>query len=311
MNKPIVTRRYQNHHLDSARWEGIQPRPDDVIVATSYKSGTTYTQGILAHMFYGPRDPMPSLGELSPWPDARFHPITHAQLLEWANAIPKRRILKSHLPLDGLPYFEQTKYLVVARDPRDVFMSFVNHYGNYTQKAYGELNGGDRQGPPLPPFPEDDVRGLWKNWITRGWFSWESEGWPFWGNMQHTQTYWEWRALPNLCLLHYADMRRDPEAAVRTIADFVEHDVSDADVARIVEESSFERAKERAIQFDAEQGDEPRQFRGGEAAFIYKGTNGRWRDILNGGDLALYEQAKSRVLSPDCARWLEEGGPVT
>jgi hypothetical protein len=30
--------------------------------------------------------------------------------------------------------------------------------------------------------------------------------------------------------------------------------------------------------------------------------------VLSEEELALYEQTRERVLSPDCARWLEEGG---
>ena len=40
----------------------------------------------------------------------------------------RRRVIKSHLPLDAVPFFPELRYLVVVRDPRDVFMSFWNHY---------------------------------------------------------------------------------------------------------------------------------------------------------------------------------------
>jgi aryl sulfotransferase len=49
-------------------------------------------------------------------------------------------------------------------------------------------------------------------------------------------------------------------------------------------------------------------FEGGGDTFIYKGTNGRWKDVLDEDDLALYEQAMANTLPPDCARWLEQGG---
>lgn len=39
---PERTRIYQNHHLDSTRWERFAPRDDDIVIATSYKSGTTH-----------------------------------------------------------------------------------------------------------------------------------------------------------------------------------------------------------------------------------------------------------------------------
>ena len=51
-------------------------------------------------------------------------------------------------------------------------------------------------------------------------------------------------------------------------------------------------------------------FAGGAQTFIHKGTNGRWRDVLTDTDLALYAQAMQRTLSADCARWLEQGGPL-
>ena len=46
------TRVYINHHLDSTRWNGFQPRDDDVIITTSYKSGTTWTQQILHQLVF-------------------------------------------------------------------------------------------------------------------------------------------------------------------------------------------------------------------------------------------------------------------
>ena len=51
-------------------------------------------------------------------------------------------------------------------------------------------------------------------------------------------------------------------------------------------------------------------FKGGAKSFFFKGNNGRWRDVLSEADLVLYEDAKTRVLTPDCAKWLEDGGPV-
>jgi aryl sulfotransferase len=48
-------------------------------------------------------------------------------------------------------------------------------------------------------------------------------------------------------------------------------------------------------------------FEGGAKRFFFKGTNGRWRDQLGPDDLALYEEAKRRVLPPEAAVWLERG----
>ncbi len=45
-------------------------------------------------------------------------------------------------------------------------------------------------------------------------------------------------------------------------------------------------------------------WRGGADQFFYKGTNGRWRDVLTEDDLALYERAAA-TLDPDLRDWME------
>lgn len=309
LETPKVTRIYQNHHLDSTRWAGYRPRDTDVVVTTSIKSGTTFTQSILMSLIVGSIENLDLMEETSPWIDARHNPKPVEDIYAMLEAQAHQRFLKSHLALDGLPYFENVRYLIVARDPRDVFMSFANHYGNYTDFAYSTFNDG-RVGDPLPRC-EEDIHRLWKNWITRGWFDWESEGYPFWGNMHHTQTYWDYRHLPNFLFLHYADMLADLDGTIRRIASFIGHPVTDDEVARVTAEVAFDNMKRKAIAMDENPTDDrPDFFEGGNAAFIFKGTNGRWKEVLTDEDLALYEATRQRVLTPDCARWLEEGGPV-
>ncbi len=308
---PAVTRTYQNHHLDSTRWAGYRPRDGDIIITTSYKAGTTFTQCILMSLICGGVDSLQRLGdEVSPWIDLRSMPLPLEAIYATLEAQTHQRFLKTHLALDGLPYFPNVHYLVVARDPRDVFMSFANHYGNYTDFAYRNFASGSPPGGPLPPF-ERNIHKLWRNWITRGWFEWESEGYPFWGNMHHIQTYWNHRHLPNLHFLHYADMLSDLAGTVRRIAAWIGHPATDGEVARVAAEASFSSMKRKAEEADASTPPgTPRMFAGGNAAFINKGTNGRWRGVLTGEDLRLYEATKARVLTPDCAEWLERGGAV-
>jgi aryl sulfotransferase len=128
---PRRTRVYQNHHFDSTRWDYLERRPDDIVIATSYKAGTTWMQSIVANLvFYGRDFPAP-VGEMSPWLDMRLLPLEVA--LTGLKAQTHRRFIKTHLPLDGLPYDERLKYVYVARDARDVFMSLWNHYTTHTE----------------------------------------------------------------------------------------------------------------------------------------------------------------------------------
>ncbi|MBT4162124.1 MAG: sulfotransferase domain-containing protein [Gammaproteobacteria bacterium] len=301
---PSVTRTYINHHLDSTRWDVYVPRTDDIVITTSYKSGTTLGQQILYNMLVRDTyedEQFPDIDEASPWMDSRYYPVAKENLAAYIDSFPYRRFLKSHLPLDGLPYFNEVKYLIIARDPRDVFMSLLNHYSAYTEVQYRKVNHG--VGRPMPKY-DGDARGFFRDWITRGWFEWETEGYPFWSNLHHTQTYWEYRHLPNFLFLHYADMRADLRATIRLIAGFIEHELSDQDVDRIARATSFEHVKQQAVA-ESEVAEEEGSFQGGQAAFIFKGTDGRWRDLLDEKDLQLYRQTRDRVLEPDCVAWLE------
>jgi aryl sulfotransferase len=303
---PAVTRTYQNHHLDSTRWDLYTPRPDDIIITTAYKSGTTWTQDIFYELLYGDLDEKPEKQMVNVWPDAYFMPISRDELRSWLEGFTNRRYLKSHLPLDGQPYYPQARYVVVCRDPRDVFMSLFNHYSRYTDAFYEIMNDPEKlMGQPCPRCPEEP-RELWQSWITRGWFEWESEGYPLWSNMHHTQSYWDYRALPNILFIHYNDMLADLPKAVRTLADFAAIDADDAKVARVVHATTFANVKQQIEQDD---GEDPMAmtFKDGRKGFFFAGSNGRWKDILTETDLELYEAAKQRVLTPDCADYLERG----
>ncbi len=306
----METRVYQNHHLDSTRWDAYEPRDGDMVIVTSYKSGTTWMQHILGLLLVGESVDAFALKESVPWIDCRFKGGTKQDLWNALSAMPGRRLLKSHLPLDGLPFYANVRYVIVARDPRDVFMSLFNHYGNYTERAFRMLNEpAGHGGEALPPCPADP-RAFWRNWITRGYFGWEHEGWPFWGNLRHTQSYWTYRHLPNMLFVHYGDMLADLAGVVRRVAAFAGIEVCDAEVTRVIEATSFDAIRKMADDLPLEQDKSRFVFKDGLKSFFFKGSNGRWRDVLNDEDLALYEAAKARVLAPDCARWLENGGVI-
>ena len=104
----------------------------------------------------------------------------------------------------------------------------------------------------------------------------------------------------------------DHAGMVRKIAGFIGVPVTDDDVERVVAATTFAQAKKNAIAMDAADPEgATAMFKGGQTSFIHKGTNGRWRGVLDDEDLALYAEAVERVLTPDCARWLERGGPAT
>jgi aryl sulfotransferase len=301
---PEQLHEYRNHHLDSTRWEHYKVRDGDIVVTTAYKAGTTWTQRMLAAMILGVDSDVAAAGlmSVSPWIDARFQGPIDA-VIEAVEAQEHRRFVKSHLAADGLRFFPEAKYVVVGRDTRDVFMSLWNHYTAYTDLAYSLFNDPDRPGAEFPHAPAEP-RDLWPHWIAEGWFEWEPDGWPFWSHHHHLSTWWQCRDLPNVHFVHYADMLADTEGEMRRLAAFCEIDVPESSWPAIVAAVQLDQMRK-----DATSGDEDPAafiFEGGVTRFLYKGTNGRWRDVLTADDVALYEQAAA-TLEPTLRRWLEGG----
>jgi aryl sulfotransferase len=302
---PLRSRVYQNHHLDSTRWDYFQSRSNDVVISTSYKAGTTWAQAIVAHLLFPDGDLPAPVGEMSPWLDMRTRPLE--LVLNGLEAQAHRRFIKTHLPLDGLPYEDGIRYLYVARDARDVFMSLWNHYSNHTDEVFLSTNNTPgRVGDEFPRLP-DDIHAFWRGWMTQGWFEWESDGWPYWSHLHHVQSWWNYRHLPNIQLVHYSDMIEDTEREARRIAAFLGIEVPETAWPGIVEAVSFTEMKKRGERYAPGGGE---HWKGGAQTFLHKGTNGRWRDVLSKTDLALYDAACERVLTPDCRKWLENGGRV-
>jgi aryl sulfotransferase len=216
-----------------------------------------------------------------------------------------RRFLKSHLPLDALPYFPEVRYIWAARDTRDVFISLWNHYHAQTDATYEALSAGNPLGFPFPRCP-DDPREFWRSWITRASFPWESDGWPYWSHHYHAASFWPYRRLPNLLAVHYNDLLADLEGQMRRVAGFLDIAVAEEEWPALVAAARFDAMRAAAIREEGEGDRSNTDLKGGAATFFYQGTNGRWRDVLSQEDLALYEQAAAR-LDRSLVGWLEGG----
>lgn len=290
---PRKTREIHNHHFDSTIWNDLQFRDDDVIIATYAKSGTTWTQQIVGQMLFGP-DPELQVADMSPWLDLRVPPKDVK--LPVVEAQTHRRFIKTHLPVDALRFSEKVKYLYIGRDGRDVMWSFYNHHANANALWYEALNDTPgRVGPPIEP-PPSDIRQYFRDWLER-------DGHPFWPFWENVRSWWEIRELPNVRLIHFAELKRDMPGMMRVIAEFLEIEVRPADWPDIELYCSFDWMKANATKTTPLGG---AFWDAGAETFINKGTNGRWQNELPREDSAAYEARAVAELGEECAAWLAQ-----
>lgn len=295
-------RLYKDWIVDSTRWEQFQPREADVVVATYPKCGTTWMQRILSLLIFQSPEPRP-VWEISPWIDCRFQ-MPLGPMLDLIEAQTHRRFLKSHLPFDGLPQYDQVRYIHVARDGRDACMSFFNHLSAFTPLAYQGIDGASADmGAPFPRCPAD-IQSFWRQWLTQGVREGETDGYPFGSFFDFEATYWRARHSENLLLVHYNDLKADLDGEMRRIAAFLGIEPRLDTWSRLVEAATFQvmKGEGHALLGDAAGA----VFEGGADRFLFKGTNGRWRGVMSPDDLTLYEAAADR-LTPGLARWIEGG----
>lgn len=291
---PEKTRELHNHHFDSTIWNDFRFRDGDIVIATYAKSGTTWMQQIVAQLLFG-GDPDVAVADMSPWVDLRVP--ARADKLAALEAQTHRRFVKTHLPVDALVFSPRAQYIYVVRDGRDVVWSLYNHHLTANAAWYAALNDTPgRIGPPMP-LPNPSITAYFREWLDRNGFPF----WPYWDNVR---SWWSVRRLPNVCLVHFADLKNDLAAQIRRIAGFLGIPVDESRWPTILRNCSFERMKQHGSRLVPLNGS---FWERGADSFLHKGTNGRWRAVLSAADSHDYELTAGRMLGVSCAQWLRRG----
>ncbi|HEY7334578.1 MAG TPA: sulfotransferase domain-containing protein [Bryobacteraceae bacterium] len=207
---------------------GYVPTERDVFIAVFPKSGTNWTMQIAHQLLNNGRGEFGHIHELVPWPDTRdMGPMSrYAVPLEdesaWRASPAGKRVIKTHFAWEDLPYSPDARYIIVVRDPKDVFVSSYHFFGN------------------IIPIRSLDL-----------WIKLFCSDAMFWGNWAHsTAGYWAQRHRPNVLVLSFKSMKRDLPGNVRKIADFLNVNADEAVLQRVIERSSFEYMKSVEEKFE-------------------------------------------------------------
>lgn len=291
---PTRDKLYIGRATNSTVWADFELRDDDVIVSTPPKSGTTWTQSIVAMLIFGRPGMDVRIGDTSPWLDCGFR--DRDAIVENLAAQDHRRCIKSHTPLDGIAYEPSCTYLAVYRHPIDVYFSMRSHTGNTRP---------ENRSPKAERRFTQDVSEGFRDFVGEGMSPDEDQLLSLESVVYHYRSFRDWAHLPNIHFFHYADLSRDLAGQIERLASILGIRHAPDVMARIVEGARFD-----AMQDNAKRYADPRRAKvfTDPAAFFASGTSEKWKGQLNASELERYRARLSGLLATPDVDWIENGG---
>lgn len=245
-------------------WDQVwnfKARPDDLLIATYAKAGTTWTQEIV--------DMIQQNGDVEKCRRAstyKRHPFLEWYIpgsshlaysgLKLAEAMPSPRTIKTHLPVQLVPpsFWQQNcKIIYVARNAKDNLVSYYHfHRMNKVLPDPGSIE----------EFTEKFMSGevLWGSWY------------------DHVKGWWKAKDKHRILYLFYEDMKENPKREIQKILKFLEKDLDDQVLNKIVYNTSFEIMKDNPMT------NYTRDFEGimdhSVSPFMRKGSVGDWKNYF-------------------------------
>ncbi|KAJ3128897.1 hypothetical protein HK098_003224 [Nowakowskiella sp. JEL0407] len=230
----------QGIFLNSLKYK---PTPDDIILATYPKCGTTWTQYIILLLLRN--------GE----------PLAENENLHLLFAFPEmfgtdsletlpHRLIKTHLPYNICPKSTEAKYIHVVRNPKDCVVSYYHHTVGFPAYEF--------KGASFDDFFETFMEAKCD---AEDFFDYMLSWYP-----QINDS--------NVLFLVYEDMKVDPRGSIVKIAKFLGIEVSDEVIDKVLDLSSISSMKKETkivpMGRDAD-----------AANWVRKGVSGDWRNYLS------------------------------
>ncbi|NKE59005.1 sulfotransferase domain-containing protein [Lentzea sp. PSKA42] len=287
-------RRYRTVVSDSALWVDFPFRAGDVVLSPPAKCGTTWMQMLCALLIFDTAEFDRPLTEISPWLDAVTYDT--AATLATLESQRHRRFIKTHTPLDGLPFHQDVTYVCVGRDPRDAMLSFENAAANIHPDAMSSLD------PQVAQLPAPDPLDRFWVWADADLVNdTTSFGVTLANLVNHVRTFWDRRDEPQVALFHYADLKADLPGQLRRLAQVLSIEVSEQRINELATAATFDHMRGRADELAP--GVDAKLWRSNEN-FFRSGTSGQWRRLLDSAALDRYQRRVVELAPPDLVEWL-------
>jgi len=286
---PERTRDYVGPVTDTRVWDKFELRDDDIILSTPPKCGTTWSQAIIMMLLRGAAETERPIWHDSLWLDCGLRDQDKA--VEVLNNQTARRCIKSHSPLDSIPFHPGVTYITVYRHPIDVHFSLEKHVANMSADVL-QFMYPDRQGASFSRFLTEPATDAGTDDLTLA------------SLLHHYRSFSAWAHLPNVHFFHYADLRRNPTHMIRRYATAIGLAPGDRVIEEITAATSFSSMKQ--VTQNTKDSAGPSAFKDA-AGFFHSATSNKWIGRLSDAEVAAYCLKFSEIAQPSEVSWLEHG----
>ncbi|CAO2639478.1 Sulfotransferase 1B1 [Lemmus lemmus] len=261
--------------------ESFEARPDDLLISTYPKSGTTWISEIL-DLIYNNGDAEKCKR------DAIYKRVPFMELIipglsngiEYLKTTPSPRIIKTHLPIDLLPkslWENKCKMIYIARNAKDVAVSYYH---------FDLMNN-------LHPTPC-----TWEEYVPK----FLAGNVPYGSWFNHVKSWWEKKKEHPLLFLYYEDLKQNPKEEIKKVASFLDKTLDEETLDKIIHHTSFEMMKDNPMvnytHLPSSMMDHSK------SPFMRKGTIGDWKNYFtvaqNERFDAIYEKEMSGTTLKFC-----------
>ncbi|KAK6472381.1 sulfotransferase 1 family member D1-like [Huso huso] len=266
---PLLEPTVQNWELV----ENFRAQPDDLLIATYPKAGTTWTQEIVDLILNdGDAEKCRRALTHKRMPFLEMFPVPPLKVCQ-LDKMPSPRVIKTHLPIQLVPqsfWDNNCKVIYMARNAKDSVVSYF---------YFDRMNR-------IQPDP-----GPWDQYLHKF-----MHGQLFCGYWyDHVKGYWREKETKRILYLLYEDMKENPRDEVIRVMRFLEHSLPDDIIDRITELTSFSTMKENPMANYSTIPDSV--FDRSVSTFMRKGEVGDWLNHFSPEESRLFDEHYEKMMS--------------